>query len=358
MLWEILGLGAGSMPLTFRFSPPIGGILYWLRPGTIRLPPWPEQGPADARHRDARPFDVALYAACSPPARLPAALRREAVRRPRLAGRLDPAAIGVLLGLLALLGLRDKVAFLASRPEIYGCCCSSSCSRSHNMIVASQLVLRLHLVGRRLVEAQPALPVRRRGDDQQHAVEPLRGRSSGGSTATTPRICVPRRGRRCAAHLGTAIEFTLPLMLLVSRGGTLGTIARGRDDHLPRPHHLDVPARRAAGVEPVHDLRGPVPVRPLRRRAVLDARRSAAARVILAVAASVVPMLGNFRPGQGLVPAGDALLRRQLGDEPVAVPQGERRGGEARPRRSSEAGADRRRAAARTLRPRDGRAAA
>jgi hypothetical protein len=37
LLWEILGLGAGSMPLSFRFVPPIGGVLYWLRPGTVRL---------------------------------------------------------------------------------------------------------------------------------------------------------------------------------------------------------------------------------------------------------------------------------------------------------------------------------
>ncbi|HEY1285885.1 MAG TPA: DUF3556 domain-containing protein, partial [Solirubrobacterales bacterium] len=34
MLWEVLGLGAGSLPLTLRFSPMIGGVLYWLRPGT------------------------------------------------------------------------------------------------------------------------------------------------------------------------------------------------------------------------------------------------------------------------------------------------------------------------------------
>ena len=44
MLWEVLGLGAGSLPLTLRFKPMIGGVLYWLRPGTTRLPPWPEQG--------------------------------------------------------------------------------------------------------------------------------------------------------------------------------------------------------------------------------------------------------------------------------------------------------------------------
>ena len=33
LLWEVLGIGSGSMPLTFRFAPPVGGFLYWLRPG-------------------------------------------------------------------------------------------------------------------------------------------------------------------------------------------------------------------------------------------------------------------------------------------------------------------------------------
>src|SRR5262245_39267071 len=40
MLWEVLGLGSGSMMLAARYSPPIGGVLYRLRPGTIRLPAW------------------------------------------------------------------------------------------------------------------------------------------------------------------------------------------------------------------------------------------------------------------------------------------------------------------------------
>src|SRR6476646_7954953 len=61
MLWEVLGLGAGSLPLTLRFSPMIGGILYWLRPGTTRLPPWPERVPG-TRGTVRTLFDVALYA--------------------------------------------------------------------------------------------------------------------------------------------------------------------------------------------------------------------------------------------------------------------------------------------------------
>src|SRR6478735_5714073 len=61
MLWEVLGLGAGSLPLTLRFSPMIGGVLYWLRPGTTRLPPWPERVPLTRGTRRTL-FDVALYA--------------------------------------------------------------------------------------------------------------------------------------------------------------------------------------------------------------------------------------------------------------------------------------------------------
>ena len=36
MLWEVLGLGAGSMPLTLRFSPMIGGVALLAAPGDDR----------------------------------------------------------------------------------------------------------------------------------------------------------------------------------------------------------------------------------------------------------------------------------------------------------------------------------
>src|SRR5689334_6805544 len=38
MLFEGLGLGCGSGPLTGRYFPPLGGFLYFLRPGTTKLP--------------------------------------------------------------------------------------------------------------------------------------------------------------------------------------------------------------------------------------------------------------------------------------------------------------------------------
>ena len=69
LLWEILGLGAGSMPLSFRFMPPIGGPLYWLRTGTVRLPPWPDRARSPSPDRiDERIRGRAWSRLISPPA--------------------------------------------------------------------------------------------------------------------------------------------------------------------------------------------------------------------------------------------------------------------------------------------------
>src|SRR4051794_3207051 len=107
MLWEILGLGAGSLPLTLRFKPMIGGVLYWLRPGTVRLPPWPDKIPL-TEGNTRTPLDVAIYAAVL--FWLLYLLLTEGIAdSTTLSGRLDPAAVGTLLALLVLLGLRDKV---------------------------------------------------------------------------------------------------------------------------------------------------------------------------------------------------------------------------------------------------------
>ena len=89
ILWEMIGLGSGSMALTFRFVPPIGSILYWLRPGTIRLPPWPGQGPADARATRARSSTSPSTPACS---RSASCCCSTAAIAGTLLGRLDPAS--------------------------------------------------------------------------------------------------------------------------------------------------------------------------------------------------------------------------------------------------------------------------
>ncbi|MBS9532222.1 DUF3556 domain-containing protein [Mycobacterium sp. M1] len=111
LLFEVLGLGCGSGPLTGRFWPPIGGFLYWLRPGTIRLPPWPGRVPLTAG--DTRTvLDVVLYAAV-----LASAVW--ALLSPGADGLLRPAVVVPLIVTVVLAGLRDKTIFLAARAEHY-----------------------------------------------------------------------------------------------------------------------------------------------------------------------------------------------------------------------------------------------
>jgi hypothetical protein len=118
LLFEVAGLGCGSGPLTGRFWPPVGGFLYWLRPNTIRLPPWPGKVPFTSG--DTRTVvDVALYAIvliCGVWALLspggPVAAGGEA-------GLINPVLVVPIIVALALLGLRDKTIFLAARGEHY-----------------------------------------------------------------------------------------------------------------------------------------------------------------------------------------------------------------------------------------------
>ena len=167
LVWEMLGLGSGSMMLALRFSPPIGGVLYWLRPGTVRLAPWPDKVPMTRGFRRT-------------------ALRRRAVRR-RAGGRRLPDRLRRRPGgLQARHGLDRRAARPArgARAARQGPL-PRGAPRDLRLRAARLAVpggepdpglavrLLLHLVGRRRLEAQPPLPVRDPGDDLEHALEPV-----------------------------------------------------------------------------------------------------------------------------------------------------------------------------------------
>jgi len=59
VLLETIGVAGSWGPLAGKTKPMIGGILYWARPGTIRLRPW-RRVPLTAGNRRTG-FDVALY---------------------------------------------------------------------------------------------------------------------------------------------------------------------------------------------------------------------------------------------------------------------------------------------------------
>ena len=126
------------------------------------------QGAADRAAPTARSLDVVLYAGVLASG-LYLLLAGGTDAAGTDAGRLDPAAIAVLLGFLG-----------AARPARQGLRSSAPARRSTARPgrlplparpVDRRLAVRLplHLVGRRLLEAQPPLPLRRLGDDQQRA---------------------------------------------------------------------------------------------------------------------------------------------------------------------------------------------
>jgi hypothetical protein len=222
LLWEILGFGAGSMPLSFRFLPPIGGPLYWLRPGTVRLPPWPERVPFTRGTRRTG-LDVALYAAVLA-AGLYLLFASGVDATAGSAGRIAPAGIAVLLALLALLGLRDKVAFLGARPEIYATMLAVGLFPVDQWIVAWQLVFVFIWWGAASSKLNRHFPF---VVSVMISNAPLVG-----SKALKRRLwrdfpedMRPSRLTAGIAHFGTVQEFGWPLLLLTVDNNTVRAVA-------------------------------------------------------------------------------------------------------------------------------------
>ncbi len=288
MLWEVIGLGAGSMPLTFRFSPMIGGILYWLRPGTVRQPPWPERVPL-TRGSTRTVADVLLYAGL-----LASGVYLLVGGDGGTPVRLEPAAVGVTLALLALLGLRDKLPFLAARSEIYGTLLVICLFPLDNLIVAAQLTFVAIWWGAassKLNRHFPFVVSVMISNTPWNRVKAAKRRLY----TDHPEDLRPSREGALTAHMGTVIEYTLPLLLLVTKGGTVGTIAViGMvifHVHILSTFPLAVPLEwnlfMIFGLLVLFGHYGDVPLSTLDNPLLM---------VILAVLLVGLPVLGNLRP--------------------------------------------------------------
>ena len=106
MLYESLGLGCSSGPMNGRFKPPIGGFLYFLRPGTTKLALFPGLPVLGGIRRTG--LDVALYGAH-------VLLLVRALAAPEIV----PALLWPSCLLVPLMGVTDKTLFLAARSEHY-----------------------------------------------------------------------------------------------------------------------------------------------------------------------------------------------------------------------------------------------
>jgi hypothetical protein len=222
LLWEILGLGAGSMPLSFRFAPPIGGPLYWLRPGTVRLPPWPDRLPLTAGSYRT-PVDNALYAGVIATGLFLLFASGTDVAG-TAAGRVPTAGIVVLLVLLGLLGLRDKVSFLGARPEIYCPVLVISLFAPDQWIVGWQFVLLFIWWGAassKLNSHFPFVVSTMVSNAPLMRIKALKRRL----WRSYPDDMLPSRELALFAHFGTVQEFLWPLLLITVDNEVVRAIA-------------------------------------------------------------------------------------------------------------------------------------
>ena len=211
MLFEVLGLGCGFGPLNLRFTPPLGSFLYWLRPGTIRLAPWPGRVPL-TKGDSRTAADVVLYAGLL--VSLVVAVWGEVPRW----------QVALVLGVLAVVGLRDKVIFLAARSEVYGTLAVTWLFTDGDQLVAAQLVMvaiwwgaATSKLNRHFPYVVAAMmsnsPVWRFGDVKRRFHRSF------------PDDLRPSPLSRALAHGGTVVELGVPLLLLLGDGGIVTKVA-------------------------------------------------------------------------------------------------------------------------------------
>ena len=225
MLFEVLGLGCGFGPLNNRFFPPMGSALYWLRPKTVRLPPWPNRVPL-TKGTSRTPFEVLLYAALL--IALVFALFSDGTGPiPELnteVGVLPTWQIATILGILAVLGLRDKVIFLAARGEVYAPLAAAFLLSGVDMIIAAKLVCLVIWLGAATSKLNKHFPfVISTMMSNNPVIRPrwIKRRFF----EKFPDDLRPGRLSRFVAHFSTAIEGLVPLVLFFSHGGWVTAIA-------------------------------------------------------------------------------------------------------------------------------------
>jgi len=212
MLFEGLGLGCGSGPLTGRYAPPIGGILYFARPGTTKLPVFPGLPILGAMRRSW--LDVALYLGL-----IVALLRALCSAAP------EPSLMLASLVLLAVLGISDRTVFLACRAEHYWTTlvCFVFAGNWIAGAKAVQLALWFWAGFSKLNHHFAAVVCVMTSNSPFTRIAWLRR----AMYRRYPDDLRPSRLAVLAGHAGTALELGIPLLLLLSTGGwslTLGMV--------------------------------------------------------------------------------------------------------------------------------------
>lgn len=209
LLFEVLGLGCGSGPLTGRYVPPVGGFLYFLRPGTTKLPLFENAKLIGGHTRSL--LDVALYAAL-----IVACLLALIAAQPS-ASELLPIAV-----LVPLCGVLDRTLFLCARGEHYW-------TTVMVMVLAADFVpgakgvhasLWFWAGVSKLNHHFPNVTCVMTSNSPIARFQWLRKRMY----RSYPNDLNPSGLALWMSHAGTALELSVPIVLLFGDGGTATTI--------------------------------------------------------------------------------------------------------------------------------------
>ncbi len=225
MLFEVVGLGCCFGPLAGRYFPPMGSILYWLRPGTIRLPPWPDRVPLTKGHNRTG-IDALLYGTLL--VLLAIALVSDGVgpipALDTVIGVLPWWQVVAILAVLAVLSLRDKVIFLAARGEVYGPLALVFLFSGPDIVVGAKVVFLVIWIGAATSKITRHFPFVISTMLANNPFLPS-GILKRSLFKRYPDDLRPSALSGFIAHFSTAVEGLVPLVLFFSQGGWPTTIA-------------------------------------------------------------------------------------------------------------------------------------
>lgn len=222
-LIELVGLGGSSGPLTFKFLPPVIGFLHWLRPGTIRQPPWPTRVPLTSGDSRTVVDVVGMAGVIGLMISLLVADGTGPVPPGSSVGLLPHGEVIALLVLVLLMGLRDKVSFIAGRADIYLITTAIFLFPYDQMMIGFKLALVAIWVGAGISKLTHHFPAVVQVMTSNAPFRPRWFKRM--FYRDFPTDLRPSRFAFLLAHAGTFVEIPLALVMLFAGGGVVSAVA-------------------------------------------------------------------------------------------------------------------------------------
>ena len=205
MCFELLGFGCGSGPLTGRYLPPIGGVLYFSRLGTIRRSPFKSTTTKRRNFLDILIYWTFIFS-------LQTFLW--------MPDRATPSALTAFLLTYVAMGLRDQTVFLAGRPEHYLCAlfCFAWNAEWMTGLFCIQMSLWLWAAVSKLTPHFPYVITVMASNAPYKTLKGLRKHLY----ASIPLDLRPSKTAIKLAHFGTVVEFFGPLFFCLGPESVMG----------------------------------------------------------------------------------------------------------------------------------------